>query len=148
MRALRSPHGTRSKTLYRNCRLTFIAAHTGYRFECLTSPLVPGAPGNLRVLRTYLSAREAIRAMRIQVRTFHMAGLNPREIAHALNWTDNGCVQAVAALDRGEPCSLSLITAHGELIEWHIRPINLLAVVESSEGVAARRPTPLPELSA
>ncbi|MER5884302.1 hypothetical protein ABT160_10785 [Streptomyces sp. NPDC001941] len=128
--------------------MSYNVARTCYRFECLSLPPDPGALGDLRALHTFENARDAIRAMRIQVRTFHMAGLNPREIAHALNWTENGCVQAVAALDRGEPCSLSLITTHGDLIEWQIRPIKLLATVESSEGDATLRPIPLPELSA
>lgn len=68
-----------------------------------------------------LDAAEAIRFIRLNVRAL-AAGLPPYERHRALSWVDGGgCVGAIAALHRGEPCGLSL-SHRGAWIEWTVRP--------------------------
>ncbi|MGW1844763.1 hypothetical protein [Streptomyces sp. NPDC001966] len=68
-----------------------------------------------------LDPAEAIRFIRLNVRTL-VAGLPPVERHRALSWVDGGgCVGAIAALHRGEPCGLSL-SHRGAWIEWTVRP--------------------------
>ncbi|MET8742709.1 hypothetical protein [Streptomyces sp. NPDC004728] len=63
----------------------------------------------------------AIRFIRLEVRAL-AAGLSPLERHRALSWVDGGgCVGAIGALHRGEPCGLSL-SHQGAWIEWTVRP--------------------------
>ncbi|MFB6871110.1 hypothetical protein [Streptomyces sp. NPDC056323] len=63
----------------------------------------------------------AIRFIRLEVRAL-AAGLPPLERHRALSWVDGGgCVGAIGALHRGEPCGLSL-SHQGAWIEWTVRP--------------------------
>ncbi|MEU3613103.1 hypothetical protein ABZ725_12460 [Streptomyces sp. NPDC006872] len=66
---------------------------------------------------------EAIRKIRVSVR--RLAPTLPSwEQRRALSWTDSGgCLQAVAALHRGEPCGFS-ISSHGTWVEWIVRPFD------------------------
>lgn len=68
-----------------------------------------------------LEPAEAIRFIRMNVRALAV-GLSPLERHRALSWVEGGgCVGALAALHRGEPCGLSL--SHGDAwIEWTVRP--------------------------
>ncbi|WP_189822332.1 hypothetical protein [Streptomyces finlayi] len=45
--------------------------------------------------------RTALRTVRVQVRTLHVLGLTPREIARAVEWADTGSLHALDALHRG-----------------------------------------------
>ncbi|MCT2545693.1 hypothetical protein [Streptomyces atratus] len=68
-----------------------------------------------------LDAAEAIRLIRLDVRAL-AAELPPMERHRALSWVDGGgCVGAIGALHRGEPCGFSL--SHRDAwIEWTVRP--------------------------
>lgn len=63
----------------------------------------------------------AIRFIRLDVRAL-VTGLSPIERHRALSWVDGGgCIGAIGALHRGEPCGLSL--SHRDAwIEWTVRP--------------------------
>ncbi|RPK74607.1 hypothetical protein [Streptomyces sp. ADI95-17] len=68
-----------------------------------------------------LDPAEAIRFIRLNVRAL-AADLPPMERHRALSWVDGGgCVGAVGALHRGEPCGFSL-SHRGAWIEWTVRP--------------------------
>ncbi|AQU68292.1 hypothetical protein [Streptomyces niveus] len=64
---------------------------------------------------------EAIRQIRLSVRAL-TATLPPEELRRALSWAEGGgCVGAVAALHRGEPCGFSL-SHHRAWLEWTVHP--------------------------
>ncbi|MET9921706.1 hypothetical protein ABZZ04_32215 [Streptomyces sp. NPDC006435] len=77
-----------------------------------------------------LDPAEAIRFIRLNVRAL-TAGLHPLERHRALSWVDGGgCVGAIGALHRGEPCGFSL-SCGDAWIEWTVRPgFNFPAVAE------------------
>lgn len=80
---------------------------------------------------------QAVRKIRLDVRML-VSALPPREMARAFDWTDEGgCLGAVAALHRGEPCGFSL-NAHDVWVEWTVRPVVFLALADS--GPAASCP--------
>ncbi|WP_405616983.1 hypothetical protein OG292_24985 [Streptomyces sp. NBC_01511] len=71
--------------------------------------------------RSTRTPAEAIRQIRSSVRTL-MCTLPPKERQRALSWAEGGgCVGAVAALHRGEPCGFSL-SHHRTWLEWTVRP--------------------------
>ncbi|MFB8034401.1 hypothetical protein ACFC5Z_15975 [Streptomyces sp. NPDC056004] len=105
------------------------AVEHGFRFEALrygpATGFVP-EPIDLRVLAT---PREAVRAIRVQLRANHLFGLTPRELIRAHHWADQGgWVQALGALHRGEPCGFSLMLRGGRHIEWHVRPLTYVSL--------------------
>ncbi|MFF9568369.1 hypothetical protein [Streptomyces sp. NPDC014685] len=105
------------------------SSNTGYRFEALrygpATGFVP-EPIDLRVLAT---PQEAVRALRVQLRTNHLFGLTPRELIRAHHWSDRGgWVQALGALHRGEPCGFTLMLRGGRHLEWHIRPLTYVSL--------------------
>lgn len=68
-----------------------------------------------------LAPAEAIRFIRLNVRAL-AADQPPMERHRALSWVDGGgCVGAIGALHRGEPCGFSL-SHRGAWIEWTVRP--------------------------
>lgn len=68
---------------------------------------------------------QAVRKIRVAVRAL-VSALPTREMARAFEWTDGaGCIGAVAALHRGEPCGFSL-SSHDGWVEWTIRPVKFL----------------------
>jgi len=70
---------------------------------------------------------EAIRKIRVTVRRLAQT-LPPVEQHRALNWTDaGGCLQAVGALHRGEPCGFS-ISSDRTWVEWTVRPFDRFLV--------------------
>ncbi|MFF0744229.1 hypothetical protein ACFYVL_27905 [Streptomyces sp. NPDC004111] len=99
-----------------------LAPHLGYWFEMLMQGSTPGSLPEARALEMLPFAKDAIRTIRIQIRTFHMLGMNPREIGRAAEWANFGWIQALAALDRGEPCGFSLLLSSGQSAEWHVTP--------------------------
>ncbi|MDX3853249.1 hypothetical protein [Streptomyces sp. AK02-01A] len=87
------------------------------------------------------SPAEAVRSVRVAVRALAFA-LPPIERHRALSWAEGGgCVGAIAALHRGEPCGFSL-SRRTDWIEWSVRPflvfdVNdkaLLSVLPASSG--------------
>ncbi|MFE2639177.1 hypothetical protein ACFXKS_16585 [Streptomyces scopuliridis] len=70
------------------------------------------------------TAAEAIRSIRTAVRAL-AATLPSIERKRALSWVDGGgCIGAVGALHRGEPCGFSL-SHRGRWTEWTVRPVPL-----------------------
>lgn len=68
---------------------------------------------------------QAIRRIRVEVRTL-VSVLPTKEMLRALAWVEgDGCIGAVGALHRGEPCGFSLST-HDAWIEWTVRPVLFL----------------------
>lgn len=64
---------------------------------------------------------DAIRQIRVDVRSL-ADELPPLERHRALSWVDGGgCIGALGALHRGEPCGFSL-SHRGAWIEWTVRP--------------------------
>jgi hypothetical protein len=70
---------------------------------------------------------EAVRKIRVTVRRLAHT-LPPLEQHRALEWTDSGgCLQAMGALHRGEPCGFS-ISSDGTWVEWTVRPFDRFLV--------------------
>lgn len=64
---------------------------------------------------------DAIRQIRVDVRSL-APELPPLERHRALSWVDGGgCIGALGALHRGEPCGFSL-SHRNTWIEWTVRP--------------------------
>lgn len=71
---------------------------------------------------------QGVRKIRVAVRAL-VSALPTREMARAFEWTDGpGCLGAIAALHRGEPCGFSL-SSHDGWVEWTIRPVKFLPLV-------------------
>ncbi|MFI1188915.1 hypothetical protein [Streptomyces californicus] len=101
----------------------------GFRFEVLrygpANGFVP-EPVDLRVLAT---PRDAIRVLRVQLRSSHVLGLTPHEAGRALHFSEQGgWVSALGALHRGEECGFTLMLRKGRHIEWHVRPLLYLSL--------------------
>lgn len=80
------------------------AVERGYRFEALrygpATGFVP-EPIDLRILAT---PREAVRAIRVQLRANHLFGLTPRELIRAHHWSEQGgWVQALGRSTAANP---------------------------------------------
>ncbi|CAM5610129.1 hypothetical protein SCALM49S_08412 [Streptomyces californicus] len=105
--------------------LPLVQAHRqrGFRFEVLRYGPADGfvpEPVDLRVLAT---PRDAIRVLRVQLRSSHVLGLTPHEAGRALHFSEQGgWVSALGALHRGEACGFTLMLRKGRHIEWHVRP--------------------------
>ncbi|WP_329145348.1 hypothetical protein OG275_13610 [Streptomyces niveus] len=75
---------------------------------------------------------EAIRQIRSSVRTL-ASTLPPNERRRALSWAEGGgCVGAVAALHRGEPCGFSL-SDRGSWVEWTVHPYHVFRTQEARQ---------------
>ncbi len=82
---------------------------------------------------------QAVRKVRVEVRTLASA-LPTQEMIRALSWADgDGCIAAIAALHRGEPCGFSLNT-HDAWVEWTIRPVTFLSLASSGPFDVCPRP--------
>ncbi|MFJ5682278.1 hypothetical protein [Streptomyces sp. NPDC093099] len=76
---------------------------------------------------------EAISAIRGAVRDL-AATLPPIERKRALSWVDGGgCIGAVGALHRGEPCGFSL-SHRGFWTEWTVHPVPLPLSTRHDDG--------------
>ncbi|MFF2850145.1 hypothetical protein ACFVT5_27980 [Streptomyces sp. NPDC058001] len=83
---------------------------------------------------------QAIRRIRVEVRVL-ASSLPPREMARAFAWAnERGCLGALAALHRGEPCGLSLNRADA-WVEWTVRPVRFLSVCPTGGLAACLIPT-------
>ncbi|WP_144317027.1 hypothetical protein [Streptomyces sp. sk226] len=111
--------------------LPLVQAHRqrGFRFEVLRYGPANGfapEPVDLRVLPT---PRDAIRVLRVQLRSSHVLGLTPHETGRALHFSEQGgWVSALGALHRGEECGFTLMLRKGRHIEWHVRPLLYLSL--------------------
>ncbi|MFI5686802.1 hypothetical protein [Streptomyces sp. NPDC051636] len=73
-------------------------------------------------------ARDAVRAIRIQVRTAHAAGMTPRETMRAIEWVESGWMHALALLHTGNPCGFTVVLHGGAVAEWSVRPLRYLSM--------------------
>ncbi|WP_330331945.1 hypothetical protein OHS33_20985 [Streptomyces sp. NBC_00536] len=89
-----------------------------------------GGPVEVRApVQVVANPRAAVRALRVDIRGAHVFTLTRHEIARALKWVDgSGCLQAVAALYRGEPTGFTIILRDGTCAEWRVRPVRYLSL--------------------
>ncbi|MCX5376722.1 hypothetical protein [Streptomyces sp. NBC_00091] len=106
-----------------------VAILTGYWFEALCYPDAYDDPPELLDRTTLDTPEEAIRLIRVQIRTTHPFALSPTEVDRALAWADGGGrIHALAALHRGEPAGFSIVLRNGLRPEWRVRPVDYLAL--------------------
>ncbi|MEV7418997.1 hypothetical protein [Streptomyces sp. NPDC089919] len=75
----------------------------------------------------YAAPEEAVRAMRMQIRSGHPFGLSGAEAERALAWLGGaGRVQALAALHRGESAGFGVVRGDGLRAEWRVLPVHCL----------------------
>ncbi|MFE7538006.1 hypothetical protein ACFU67_27470 [Streptomyces rhizosphaericola] len=101
----------------------------GFRFEVLRYGPANGFVPEPVDLRLLAEPRDAIRVLRVQLRSSHVLGLTSYEAGRALYWADQGgWVQALGALHRGESCGFTLMLRKGRHMEWHVRPLAYLTL--------------------
>ncbi|MFD3957158.1 hypothetical protein ACFWRG_32655 [Micromonospora tulbaghiae] len=101
----------------------------GFRFEVLRYGPANGFVPEPVDLRLLANPRDAIRILRVQLRSSHVLGLTPYEAGRALYWADQGgWVQALGALHRGESCGFTLMLRKGRHMEWHVRALTYLTL--------------------
>lgn len=109
-------------------RDTTVAILAGFWFEalCYADAYADRRPELLD--RAMLDTpEEAVRLIRVQIRTTHPFALSPDEAARALAWSDGGGrVPALAALHRGEVAGFSIVLRDGIRAEWRVRPVDYL----------------------
>ncbi|WP_407838442.1 hypothetical protein ACE1OC_22130 [Streptomyces sp. DSM 116496] len=92
-------------------------------------------------VQVVVNSRAAVRALRVDIRGAHVFTLSHHEIARALEWVDgSGWLQAVAALDRGEETTFTMILRDGTCAEWRARPVRFLSLTPSSSTECAPHP--------
>ncbi|MEU3772300.1 hypothetical protein AB0F11_03605 [Streptomyces sp. NPDC032472] len=119
------PEGATSPTR-RDCKA---AIRTGYWFEAVCfKDAYTTAPELLdRVMLA--TPEEAVRLVRIQIRTTHPFALSPAEVERALAWAGGeGRVHALAALHRGEPAGFGIMLRSGLRAEWRVLPVRYLGI--------------------
>lgn len=97
-----------------------------------------------RILSTAVSA---VRAMRVQIRTAHVLGMTPREIARAVEWADSGWHYALGLLNSGHHAGFSVVFGSGAVAEWSVRPLRYLELRTTGPCRSLERSYPRPELS-
>ncbi|GGP35147.1 hypothetical protein ACWC98_05350 [Streptomyces goshikiensis] len=114
-----------------------VTRRTGYLYEAVRrdSTLARRATP-LRPPSILPTARAAVRLLRVDVRGAHSAGMTPREISRAVEWTESGWLQALGLLTAGEPCGLTVVLGSGAVIEWSVRPARLLALEALNTRIA------------
>ncbi|MCX5198593.1 hypothetical protein OOK31_32695 [Streptomyces sp. NBC_00249] len=106
-----------------------MSIRTGYWFEALCYKDAYAGPPELLDRAMLDTPEEAVRLIRVQIRTTHPFALSPDEVARALAWADGGGrVQALAALHRGEPAGFSIVLRDGLRPEWRVRPVDHLTL--------------------
>lgn len=104
--------------------------HPGFWYERIRSRSLTDSDVLSAEYHATTNPAEAVRRVRVEVRTL-VSALPTQEIFRAVAWADgDGCIGAMAALHRGEPCGFSLST-HDAWIEWTIRPVNFLRLASS-----------------
>ncbi|MCI3226397.1 hypothetical protein [Streptomyces sp. NP-1717] len=94
-----------------------------YRYEHITYRSLTAAGSEIDIIERHRARTpaEAIRQIRLSVRAL-VATLPPEERERALSSAEGGgCVGAVAAPHRGEPCGFSL-SRHRARLEWTVHP--------------------------
>ncbi|MGA5268043.1 hypothetical protein [Streptomyces lydicamycinicus] len=100
--------------------------HNGERPKIAAAPYIAPTP------------HAAIRAIRVSLRTHHVFGMTPREQRRAVEWSESGWVQALAALRSGEPCAFTVVLNSGGVAEWSARPLTYLCLTNCPhEGTSA-----------
>jgi hypothetical protein len=100
----------------------------GYWCECWThSPATGDAPALLASFDA-TSAAQAVRWMRVALRTV-VSALDPQEFASAWKWLTGGYVADIEALVRTELCAIAIF--HGDThIQWTARPVLYLTLAD------------------
>lgn len=86
----------------------------------------------IRVPRLLPTSREAIRAMRAEIRGAHVFGMTPREVERAVAWADSGWMTALGLLNSGAPCGYTVALGDGADAEWSLHPVRYLGLTSSS----------------
>ncbi|WP_371677293.1 hypothetical protein [Streptomyces sp. NBC_01276] len=126
---LTRPQGANPPAIRSRTRDLTAAILTGYWFEALCHRDAYDGPPEL-LYRVMLDApADAVRLIRLQIRTTHPFALTPAEVERALAWADgDGRIQALAALHRGEPAGFSIVLRDGTRPEWRVRPVRHLSL--------------------
>ncbi|MFZ3498421.1 hypothetical protein ACODT5_35215 [Streptomyces sp. 5.8] len=121
-----TPHTKPAKAAVRDAT---VAICSGYWFEALCYADAYAQTPEL-LDRTMLDTpEEAVRLIRIQIRTTHPFALSSAEVDRALAWSDGGGrVPALAALHRGEVAGFSIVLRDGIRAEWRVRPVDYLSL--------------------
>lgn len=93
----------------------------GYWCECWTQDLTTGQPPALRASFDAYSAPQADRWIAVALRTISPA-LDADASEEAWDWLYNGRIETRQALQRAEPCTVSVTQANTR-ITWTIRPV-------------------------
>ncbi|WP_329386703.1 hypothetical protein [Streptomyces sp. NBC_01716] len=107
-------------------------AEIRYWYEHVTYRSLTAAGSDVETIerRSARTPAEAIRQIRQSVRALTTT-LPPNERKRALSWAEGGgCVGAVAALHRGEPCGFSL-SRRGAWVEWTVHPYHVFHTAEA-----------------
>ncbi|MFG2879486.1 hypothetical protein ACGFYU_31525 [Streptomyces sp. NPDC048337] len=124
-----TPHTTPAGATARDAT---VAIRTGYWFEALCYADAYAQTPELLDRVMLDTAEEAIRLIRVQIRTTHPFALSPTEVHRALAWSDGGGrVPALAALHRGEIAGFSIVLRDGLRAEWRVRPVDCLSLTVS-----------------
>ncbi|MCJ1681505.1 hypothetical protein MTF65_29950 [Streptomyces sp. APSN-46.1] len=122
-------HHTPSAAPARPARDATAAIRSGYWFEALCYADAYAQPPELLDRVMLDTPEEAVRLIRVQIRTTHPFALSPTEVDRALAWSDGGGrIQALAALHRGEVAGFSIVLRNGIRTEWRVRPVDYLSL--------------------
>ncbi|RST07392.1 hypothetical protein EF910_06860 [Streptomyces sp. WAC07149] len=112
-----------------------VAIRTGYWFEALCYRDARDRPPELLDRAMLDTPEEAVRRIRLQIRTAHPFTLSPTEAHRALTWADGGGrIHALAALHRGETAGFSIVLRGGLRPEWRVRPVDYLSLTPTPTG--------------
>lgn len=95
----------------------------GFLVEVASYPV--GAPQRavpVGVPHVFATARDAIRAIREQVRVGAGFDVTPGDVAQAAEWAERGWRVPLALLDAGTRVGFTLPLESGEVAEWSARP--------------------------
>ncbi|MFJ3976156.1 hypothetical protein [Streptomyces sp. NPDC090021] len=121
-----TPHTTPAGATVRDAT---VAIHYGYWFEALCYENAYDQVPELLDRAMLDTPEEAVRLIRIQIRTTHPFTLSPAEVDRALAWSDGGGrIPALAALHRGEVAGFSIVLRTGIRAEWRVRPVDYLSL--------------------
>ncbi|MCZ0980298.1 hypothetical protein O1L60_18425 [Streptomyces diastatochromogenes] len=88
-----------------------------------------------RAPHVFPTAREAVRALRVQVRTAHVFGMTPAEVERAVEWAEEGWFMAQALLNAGEACGFDVVGGNGVVAEWSARPVRYLELCPADRHI-------------
>ncbi|EFL16743.1 predicted protein [Streptomyces sp. C] len=112
-----------------------VAIRTGYWFEALCYRDARDRPPELLDRAMLDTPEEAVRRIRLQIRTAHPFALSPTEVHRALTWADGGGrIHTLAALHRGETAGFSIVLRGGLRPEWRVRPVDYLSLTPTPTG--------------